>query len=567
MTIYSIIKKTISVLFLPILFIICHIMTSCGSDSQYAVYNIDSMNNSELYIPLNEWTIWMHEDYKPLYNQIDLKELYNIESQDTMYAQKGKPHYLYCILNAKKTCQLYVELKSAMPTSLQLNGDSIRRKDIQGLSFYPLNLKKGENSLIVTCVPEGDDLSFEAFLCSEKTMCRLFAEEQTGNIIYPLIYDNTIMLTNSFSNITEQPIRLSFFDVKGTKVEEVVLQKDSLEYKIEHLEKDVSYMCCITIGSTTIHQPVLCGKDDDSFPKFRNLRKQINDNHPKSAEIDQLLYRLSFLLNHPSRYEGDWWWQFKIPFVTYQLEYTFAHLKSNNNLQGQPNIQFVTYISSIDSTLQRYLLALPNSIKNGKQYPLVVITRPCNENKHHFFSSPQLARQWAINHLQSLANRYDFIVAMPEARMNQNEELTPKAEKEIKLAIEDISKKYSINRKQIFLHANCSGGYRALQMATRNPKMFAAIGLYAPLYHRPQNSKWLKGYEPEKEIKKIKDISLYIQGDPYDKHSPIDLYHDLVCDCKKNNIDYSFFLKRNSGKLYNVTLVGEEALEYFSKIN
>ncbi len=504
--------------------------------------------------------------FTPLFGQVDLKEVFGIAAEDTTQILKGKVTYLSCNVIAEKDSKVFLQIKTDMPIKLWLNGDTLVRKEIQGLNFYPLVIQQGDNTIVAKVETNGDNLSFEANMCDEQTMIRLFAEGQSGNIIYPLINSdiNVIMLTNGHQNVADIPVSLMFHDVQGMMVAKIKLQKDSITYHIPTLQKGMSYMCSMQIGNNVVRQPVLCGKDDDAYVKFSEMRKLLPDTHPRAAEIDQLLYRLNFLLHHPSRYEGDWWWQFKITPVTYQLERLFAHLEDSAKVPaGAPNIQFVSYQSALDGGTQRYILATPNNIPKDKAMPLVVVIRPSVVNHHHFFCSPQIARQWAVNIMQALANRYGFLIMMPEARLYHDEELTPMAEAEIKLAINDVRKHYLIDEDRIYLHANCSGAYRALQLASLHPDWFAAIGLYAPLYHQTITELWSKEHAPEHLISNITGIPVMIHGDPTDKHSPYILYQDLISDCRKHNIPLTLSVKRNSEKFYNVVLVGEEACEFF----
>ena len=117
----------------------------------------------------------------------------------------------------------------------------------------------------------------------------------------------------------------------------------------------------------------------------------------RTTETDQLLHRFRFLLSHPSRTD-DWWWQFKIGQLVYEIDRLSCH---ENDTDGQPdldpNIRFVTYRSELDGGIQRYLLATPNPpLAGSSPLPLVVVIRPDIEIHHHFLTCPQIARQWAV---------------------------------------------------------------------------------------------------------------------------------------------------------------------------
>lgn len=548
----------------------------CGSfpyayDSLITNYMVKNPNEyAEKEVPDTSFIYWYNGFYHPLYNQLDLKEVYQIMPDDTTHVLNEKVTYLYCNIIADTDIDIYVEVKKSMKCYQFLNGDTLHRREIQGLNIYPFHLNKGNNTYLVKAITIGDDLSFEATLYDSISVARLYAEGQSCNIIYPQIdsVSHMAMLSNAHQRVVNVPVTLQFHDVYGTQIGETqTLSPDSFTYPVPKLERNVSYMCSMTMCGTTVRQPVLCGKDDDAYERFIAMRDALPNNHPRADEIDQLLYRLNFLLQHPTRYDGDWWWQFKISPLTYQLEHTFAHLdETYGEDDTEANIQFITYRSELDDSLQRYLLARPNKIEKDKPLPLVVMVRPNIENMHHFFSCPQLARQWAVNLMQALSNRYGFLVMMPEMRTYLCEDLLPLAEDEMKLAIADVQKHYPVDTTRIFLHANCSGGYRALRMATDNPSMFKAIGLYAPIYHRTSPDSWSIEHEPSRSIAKLKDVPMMIYGDPLDKHSPYQGYKDLIDDCHKYDIPLALTLKRNSGQFYNIVLVGEEMFEFFHRV-
>lgn len=578
------------------------LFVSCSHHESTVVYSIESKKTGKIRLTLLEWNIYgtfsLEEDslqsdsflkvpltelqksdstnrysfsgiYHPLYNQLDLREVFGISPEDTTHSLKGKITYLQCEINADSDIELYLEAKSSMGYTLFLNADTLRRRDIQGLNVYPLRLKKGSNSCIVKLMCVGEDYSFESTIYDSISIAQLYADQQSCNIIYPQVdtVSHVIMLTNAHQNVIDSPVNLKFYDVNGKLVSsEIELKKDSFTYYVNGLKNNTSYMCEMSICDYSVRQPVLCGKDDNAYEKFVRLRKNLPDGHPRAAEIDQLLFRLGFLLTHNTRYEGDWWWQFKISPLTYQLEHIFAHLDDTYGYDNtESNVLFVTYRSEIDDSLQRYILARPNRIDRSVPLPLVVVIRPNIENIHHFFACPQLARQWAVNQMQALANKYGFLVVMPEMRTYQDEDLLPVVEKELKLAIKDVQQHYPVDTTSMFLHANCSGGYRALRMATTNPDMFKAVALYAPVYHRSFQDKWSNEHKPELFIQKLKKVPVFIHGDPIDKHSPYPIYKGLIDDCRKYDIPLTLSYKRNSGNYYNVVLVGEEAFQFFKE--
>lgn len=522
------------------------------------IYDFAEMPNPDTLNPY-----WYNGLYHPQYNLLDLREVYHLQPNQTQL--NGKITYLACDIKSEVDQNLYLNVKSSMKYDQRLDEQSLHRKDIQGLNFYPIHLKKGFNRYFVKAMAETEDYSFETIVLDSNAVASSYTNGQSNNIVFPEISasDKLATLTNAHQNLMNVPVKIQFYDVKGSKVYEIILQKDSFTYKIPTLQAGKSYMCSMSLAGQRVRQPIVCGSFDEVYERFLRLRSEISNQHPRANEIDQILYRLKFLLHHETR-KTDWWWQFKIAPLTYQLEVIFANLKGGHGKdKGEFNIQFITYTSQLDGGIQRYLLATPNEIKKGKKYPLVVIVRPHVDNHYHFFTSPQFTHQWAINIIQSLANSHDFIVMLPEARMYHNEDLTPFAEAEMKLAIEDVKKHYKIDEERMYLHGICSGGYRALRMATENPGMFAALGLYTPIYHEKLLSSRAKAHSIENLLPNLAGTPIMIHADPFDKHTPYKVYADLISDCKKYGIPLTYSVKRNTELLYNAVVAGSEAFDFF----
>lgn len=573
---------------------------SCKGGWKHAMYRLPS--SGEVCLPITDWDVYgpvtykedsLHFDpvracgegevtmvmpgnvplchngyHKSKYGQLDLHEVYGISSEDTTCALNGKVVYLRCHLFSKKECDAFIDVSGTMDYSLYMNGDTLRRLDIQGPNIYPVHLRRGANVYLVQARPRGNDYVFESRVCDSTSALNVYAGCQSGNIMYPLVDKDRrlAVITNAHQRVVDSPVRLSLADVCGREKARFSLKQDTFEYALPQMEAETSYMCTMDIGGVEVKQPVLYGDPDSALARFSSLRSTMQDAHPMALQIDELLYRLRFLLEHPSRYDGDWWWQFKIPAVTYQLECAFARVRGQRPaMTVENNVQMVSYKSKQDGRVQHYMLARPNVISDNESLPLVVIVRPFIENPHPFLSCPQLARQWAINQVQWFANRYHCLIVMPEMRMGMRDDVTPEAEEELADVVRRLSQRYPVDMKRLYLHANCSGGYRALKIAVDNPDMFAAVALYAPVYHCPYGDEASKERAPEKTIAKLKRVPILVVGDPVDGHSPVSMYKDLVTDARSNGLDLKILLKRNSGRYYNVCLVGEEAFDFFMR--
>lgn len=511
--------------------------------------------------------VWHKGVYHPKYGQLDLREVFGIGIQDTTKILERTVTYMSCTINADREKDMFLRVNTNMECKEYVNGDSLSPLKLSDIKIYPVHLKSGDNTLFVRAQGTDGKYWYEATLYDSISMAAMYAEEHTGNIVYPIISNDSIVLTDNHQIIAGNNIKLLFTDVYGNNISEIVLKKDVVKYSIPTLQKNRAYICSMVVGGDTVRQPVMTYTFEDVESHFTVMRDSLPYGHPRLDEIDQLLYRVWKLGSVTGKMREDKWFPFKMPWVVYQLEHVFAHLDyTYGNDDNEYNFKFLTYRSELDGCLQRYILVTPNKMAPGKKYPLVVVMRPCCEKRYHLFFSPQISHQYVVNDMQAVANKYGCVVIMPEARMMLNEDLTPFSEAEMRLAINDACEHYSIDKKRIYLHANCSGGYRALRFATYNPDMFAAIALYAPVYRRNDDENVNKAFAPEIMLKNLRNTPILIYGDPVDTHSPVSVYADFVKDCDKNGIPYTLIFRRNSGQGwhgYHRLIVGRAACDFF----
>jgi len=525
--------------------------------------NLDSLQNWKN--PDSTSTLWYNGHYTPKYNLLDLKEVFSLSTPDDWKGLFNHDFYLRCDLYADKVEDMFLQVTTAMKSAHFFNGDSLHRTDIQGLNFYPIHIQKGNNRYIVRVTPINDETSIEVALMDSSSVVSQFVNGQSNNIVFPEISpDNkTVTLTNAHQNLIDAEVNLSFTDVDGRELHRMTLKRDTFAYPVPQLRENSVCLCTMEIAGKSVRQPIVCGSYDAMYDHFQRRRQLLGDGNPRSTEIDQLLFRLKFLLEHESRHH-DWWWQFKLPPLFYQLEHTFAHLRQEIGEDPNAfNMQFVTYRSPLDGGLQRYLLATPDRVERGRKYPLAIIVRPQVQSHYPFFVSPQFAHQWATNIIQGLANEHQCIIMIPEARMYLDEDLTPMAEAEMQCAIDHVRQHYAIDGRKIYLHGICSGGYRALKMAALNPGQFAAVGVYAPSYMQTTRTDWEERRTLKSLVSNLKDTQIFLFADPNDRHTPPEKYAELIDDCRKCGVPLTVTQKINTELLYNAVVAGREAFDFF----
>lgn len=311
-----------------------------------------------------------------------------------------------------------------------LNDTLLTRADVQNHIVYRLPLNCGDNQLLIKGICPWEDAYIDATLCSEEQMIREYCRWQNGVLIYPIINsaDKTIVLANVHQNMVGSDVQLELYDVANQLVGSCELKKDTFAYRIPELQSGRSYICYMTMNGVRASQPVFCGTPEEIYEHF-NKRYQSGETCGQAAEqLKELFNRLDGLMKHGSRH-NDWWWQFKIPPLTYEIENIYAAKGKMEQINRHTaGIQMKIYISELDGGTQRYLLLTPKGKATQQPMPLVVVVRPSVVNHWPFFFSPQMSRWWSIITAQTLADTYGYAVMMVEARMYQYEELTPFAE-------------------------------------------------------------------------------------------------------------------------------------------
>jgi dienelactone hydrolase len=171
----------------------------------------------------------------------------------------------------------------------------------------------------------------------------------------------------------------------------------------------------------------------------------------------------------------------KIVYCIYKVEeidsaYQHGRLADLNST----GLSIRMFTSSIEHGEDYYLLYVPENLK--KQHtpiPLVVIV-PYVTNNHPFYTGSVIANTDRITYISKFAERCGMAVLWPSSRIFRWYNQTPIVTRSITESIEDACRRYTIDKKNIFLYGDCSGGLFAFQTAIRRPDLFAAIAVDGP---------------------------------------------------------------------------------------
>lgn len=493
---------------------------------------------------------------------------------ETFSPPKGAAVYLFAQLESGSDETVFMTTRSSNGLKVWLNGDSIYHSyefkgfEMTSSEFIPLRLKKGLNQLVIKRVNHGLPWLFEGKLCRRPKLAEAYQLKTTHFLLSnPLAGDSLFLLSNPAKDL-DTTLHCEIRDLDGNV--QLAWTADTATQggvNIQHLKPQAAYVFQFHAGNRLFIHPFYVGDPDLALANYRAKALKLFGSGYDTCEVGSYLFRLAFLLDHPSR-KDDWWWPFKVAAVLVELDRLFHNLEKQQPLyQHSFGIQYRTYRSNMDDSLQRYLLIQPYEVDPDTALPLVVVIRPFIENLHPFLASPQLARYWSLTYAAYLANTYHVNIMMSEARMSLNEPMDEAIESEILQAIEHVQAAVKIDKQRIYLHGNCTAGFRCLMLACRHSQLFAAVGLYAPVYEMKARTAWESASVPKEHLKQLSHTPMVLHYDPLDTHSPYRLYEALINDAKRQRLPLQVSHSDYSGLHFNVLLVGDEMFQFFKQVS
>lgn len=443
-------------------------MTTTIRIHNWNIADLDSLNKNGSFIIENK-KLKILGKYESIDGVVDLLD----NSLKEKITQDSSLFFL-CILEVEKEIKTNLIIKYMFNTSILtevwLNSKLLVKPDIFDFNYYKLNLNIGTNILVIKASVMGKKPNFEANICGDQIIIEEYAKKQNGRIISPIISskDKVFYLSNKHQEVTESNLELNLYSVDNQCLSRYQINKPSSIFSLPKIEKNKVYLSELSFGSVNISQAFIYGSPDEMYKNYLDNIDKINSTDMKQTQIKALLIRMKFLLDHKHRKENKREWDYKVAQIAYMIEYELINFNKNPDKGKQLGIYLKTYISKLDNSYQRYLLVIPDNYRKTEEMPLVVVIRPNIENKYHFFTSPQIAHYKSLSNAKSLANKYNYIVIMPEARLYLEEKFIPFADSEILCAIESVKADYNIDSDKIYLQGNCSAGYRALKLATKS---------------------------------------------------------------------------------------------------
>lgn len=475
--------------------------------------------------------------------------------------------YLTCEIIAEQAAETYILFRSTDGIKLWVNGKEIlytneHRGFEQSFSdFARIHLTRGSNRILVKKVVDDPKVVFEAVLTDRASAWEEYKKCANGLLFEEGISEDFFHIRGRNTFCFAPVVKYEFRDIYNKTVSRASYGLKSADtVGVSSVKSESAYMCYGVFNGLYVRQPVFVGDPEKYLKKLRVKCKGFAPT--KQQRLAPYLFRLNELLIHESK-NSDWWWSFKVAAMIYEIEAEVNAGSDEQLAELSFGIQLKAYKSQLDNSTQHYLMVTPDAPANRKKMPLVLVVRPFIENHHHFLTSPQMARHWALLWAKNMSNKYGYAIAMPSARMFGYEALTPMAEAEMLQVLREVQANYNIDDDRIYLHANCSAGYRSLVLAGHQPGIFAAAGLYAPTVKADDPSPWMLANSPMQMLDSLQRLPALIHYDLADKHNPYSEFKDFIVQSNQRRLPLVTSNRKHSGLHYNVQLVGEEALEFF----
>ncbi len=186
--------------------------------------------------------------------------------------------------------------------------------------------------------------------------------------------------------------------------------------------------------------------------------------------------------------------------------------RGNDAIAAKTGIFRRAFRSETDGSLQPYTVKIPRNYDSERQYPLLVYLHGSGEDD-----------QKQLNYNRAPEG---FIQIAPLGRGTSNCFSTPEALADVREAINDVMKNYSIDEEKIILAGFSMGGYGVYRIAYEMPRKFKAVAVFSG--HPDLANLWLgEGKYPnflnKKNLEIFKNKPIFISHGEQDRNIPYSL--------------------------------------------
>lgn len=217
-------------------------------------------------------------------------------------------------------------------------------------------------------------------------------------------------------------------------------------------------------------------------------------------------------------------------------EYVAKLARGDDSLAHRTGIFRRAFLSGIDTTLQPYTIKIPGNYTRTKRYPLLVMLHGSGEDDQEILRGTDLSGG-------------HFIEAAPYGRGTSNCFTTDGAQADVKEAIDDVIRNYSVDTTKIVIAGFSMGGYGAYRTFYEYPALFRGVAVFSG--NPSLATKWIgEGFPDflvEKYLKPFRNVPVFIYHSRNDLNCPYSLTERLVAKLQKAGAKVEFVTTEAGG--------------------
>jgi hypothetical protein len=419
---------------------------------------------------------------------LDFYDLYGLEKQD----DEHRPCFY---------AQTRVDSVRESPAVLLFGSDGMTKVFINGALVYtktsrrqfetfdavvPLVLKRGSNVITFKVVRPNASCGLVARLepTSESALRCLLEMDGTclTKLLLPTVPDQTILLPTT-RQLVDAKITVISPELQEGNVDSVKTASASANDRT----RSVLSTATVTWPTGQWHEMVLVGAVDTAVDRVLRRVSSIHLTQQSNIDLRASVRRIKLLLDISNRKPGDREWERKVIYTIAELEAIADEGDLGaEKVAGGPGLHLRGFKSRTNGAEEHYRLFVPSGYSaNGPPLPVAIMLATAFSGSRPFIESAFVAHQLDAEHLGRIAEHYGIAILWSGYPCQPYGHLCEFAHFEE--VLNDVSARYRIDEKRIWLLGTCQAGMTATMIAERWPHRFAAVALQDPIAARTTN--------------------------------------------------------------------------------
>ena len=229
-----------------------------------------------------------------------------------------------------------------------------------------------------------------------------------------------------------------------------------------------------------------------------------------------------------------------------------------DTISKQSGIFRRAFRSELDNSLQPYKIQVPNDYDKSNKYPLLVFLHGSGRTDEYMFDT-----------YHQYLSEGNFIHIAPGARGISHYYGTETTQFDIKEAIRDALVNYTIDTANIILAGFSMGGYGVYRTFIETPRRFKKLAVFsgepkAGIFRKSIGGKY-PNFLKKRNLKKLRDVPIFIYHGKNDLNCPYDLTYKLVEKLRSSGGNVEFVSDESAG--HDIPMDGVILAKYYNWLN